>query len=71
MVANLLRNYHKMGCKMSLKVHFLIHIYHFFMEAWEQFDMSMVRDFIRALLLLKRGSKVSGRLECLRNTAGH
>ena len=41
------------------------------MEAWEQFDMSMVRDFIRALRLLKRGSKVSGRLECLRNTAGH
>ena len=27
-VANMLRNYHKMGCKMSLKVHFLHHFFH-------------------------------------------
>ena len=33
--------------------------------------MSTVRDFTRTLLLLKRGSKESGQLECSLNTAGH
>ena len=70
-VANLLRNYLKMGCKMSLKVHFYIHIYHLFMKTWEQFQMSTVRDFSKAILLLKRGSKESGQLECSLNTVGH
>ena len=33
-VANLLRNYHIMGCKMSLKVHFLLLHLPFFMTTW-------------------------------------
>ena len=70
-VANLLHNYHKMECKMSLKVTFYIHIYHFFMKTREQFQKSTVRNFTRTLLLLKRVSKESNQLECSPNTAGH
>ena len=71
-VADLLCNYLIMGCKMSLKVHFLrSHLPFFFMKTWEQFQISTMRDFIRTLLLLKKGSKESGQLECLPNTAGH
>ena len=61
-VANLLRNYHIMGCKMSLKVHFLHSHLPFFHENLEQFQMSTVRDLTSTLVLLKRVSQERGQL---------
>ena len=56
-VANLLRNYHIMRCKMSLKVYFLHSHLPFFHETLEQFQMNTVRDFTKTLLLLKKRFK--------------
>ena len=66
-VANLLHR----DARCHLRFTFYNHVYHVFLKTWEQFQMSTMRDFARTLLLLKRGSKESGQLECSPNTAGY
>ena len=46
-VAKLIKNFKKLGCCMSLKVHYLHSHLGFFPENWVMSVKSMVRDFIR------------------------
>ena len=56
-VANLLHTYDVLGCKMSLKVHFLESIQFFFTKVWEMFRINKAKDSIKILLSLKKDLK--------------
>ena len=59
-IAEMLNNYKTLGCKMSLKVHFLESHLDFFTATWEMFLMNMVNDFTRTYVSSKIAIKENG-----------
>ena len=70
LVTNLLHSYEVLGCKMSLKVHFLASHLHFFYKNLGNVSDEHGERFHQDIAVIEKGTRRNGQWECWQTTVG-